>query len=112
MKKRDIISVFFTEILEPLLIALAITIVIYGFLAFPSTVIGHSMDRTLANGENLIVDKISYLFQEPKRGDIIVFQYSPTQYLVKRIIGLPGERIELINGFVYINGERLDETLY
>ena len=74
-----------------------------------TTVSGDSMLNTLYNNDNLIVDKISYRFSKPKRFDIIVFPHEDTHY-IKRIIGLPGETVQIIEGEVYINGEKLEES--
>ena len=70
------------------------------------------METTLSDGDNLIVDKISYRFRDPERFEIIVFpfQYEEHTYYIKRIIGLPGETVQVIDGYVYINGEVLDEN--
>ena len=72
---------------------------------------GSSMETTLSDGDQLIVDKISYRFRDPKRYDIVVFpyQYEENTYYIKRIIGLPGETVQVIDGYVYIDGEQLDE---
>ena len=73
---------------------------------------GDSMEPTLSNQENLIVDKISYRFNEPERYDIIVcpFRYAENVYYIKRIIGLPGESIRIDEeGHIYVNGEVLKE---
>ena len=72
------------------------------------------MEPTLQHGDNLIVDKISYRFREPKRYEIIVFPYAYKEntYYIKRIIGLPGETIQVIDGQVYINGEVLADEHY
>lgn len=74
---------------------------------------GASMEPTLNDGDNLIVDKISYRFHEPERFDIIVFpfQYQPEVYYIKRIIGMPGETVQIDEeGKIYINGEVLPEA--
>ena len=62
----------------------------------------------------LLVDKLSYRFQNPKRFDIIVFpyQYEENTYYIKRIIGLPGETVQVVDGYVYINGSRLESDIY
>ena len=75
---------------------------------------GQSMEPTLSNGDNLIVDKISYRFRDPQRYDIIVFpyKYEEDTYYIKRIIGMPGETIQVIGGYVYINGELLESDIY
>ena len=71
------------------------------------------MENTLTNGDNLIVDKISYRFHEPERFDIIVFpyQYKEDTYFIKRIIGMPGETVQITDkGEILINGEELVES--
>ena len=76
-------------------------------------VIGESMENTLQDGDNLIVDKITYRMKNPERFDIIVFpyQYKEKTYYVKRIIGLPGETVQIMpNGTIFINGQELEET--
>ena len=72
------------------------------------------METTLQNGDNLIVDKISYRFRDPKRYDIIVFpyKYAENTYYIKRIIGMPGETVQIKDGYVYIDGERLLSDIY
>ncbi|HIY61974.1 MAG TPA: signal peptidase I [Candidatus Mediterraneibacter stercoripullorum] len=81
------------------------------FVGQRTQVSGSSMETTLSDGDQLIVDKMSYRFRNPKRYDIIVFpyQYEPNTYYIKRIIGLPGETIQIIDGYIYIDGEQLDE---
>ena len=76
------------------------------FVGQRTEVEGASMENTLHNGDNLIVDKLSYRFHDPERFDIIVFpfQFQDNTYYIKRIIGLPGETVEIIDGKVYING--------
>ena len=76
-------------------------------------VIGESMENTLQDGDNLIVDKITYRMHDPERFDIIVFpyQYKENTYYVKRIIGLPGETVQIMpNGTIFINGQELEES--
>ena len=73
---------------------------------------GHSMEPALSDGDNLIVDKISYRFHDPERFDIIIFpyQWEPNTYYIKRIIDLPGETIQIDDeGNIYIDGEVLQE---
>lgn len=74
---------------------------------------GRSMNATLNDGDNLIVEKLSYRFGDPERFDIIVFppQESPKEHYIKRIIGLPGETVQIdAEGKIYINGEVLEEN--
>ena len=84
------------------------------FVGQRTEVEGASMENTLHNGDNLIVDKLSYRFRDPERFDIIVFpyQYEENTYYIKRIIGLPGETVQLVDGYVYINGSRLESDIY
>ena len=70
------------------------------------------MTPTLEHNDNLIVDKISYRFQDPERFDVVVFDYQDGRYFIKRVIGLPGETIQIINGSVYINNVLLEEDIY
>lgn len=73
-----------------------------------------SMESTIMKDDNLIGFRLAYKFQEPKRGDVVIFPYpdDPKINYVKRIIGMPGETVEIHDGGVYINGEILDETGY
>lgn len=93
-------------------IIIGLTWLIIAFVGQRTRVSGHSMEATLHDGDNLIVDKLSYHFREPKRFEIIVFPYRHKEntYYIKRIIGLPGETVQVKDGYVYINGEKLDEN--
>lgn len=96
-----------------ILVILVLTYCAVVFLGQRTSVIGSSMEPTLSDGDNLIVDKITYRFREPRRFDIIVFpyQYTKNTYYIKRIIGLPGEKIRIDQeGKIYINGEVLEEN--
>lgn len=96
-----------------LLVVLVITYLIILYVGQRTEVSGDSMEPTLSNGDNLIVDKISYRFKDPERFDIIVFpfQYQKDTYYIKRIIGLPGETVQIDeDGNIYINGEILEES--
>ncbi len=96
-----------------LLVVLAITYLIIAFVGQRTEVNGNSMQPTLNDGDNLIVDKISYRFRDPERFDIIVFPfvYKESTYYIKRIIGLPGETVQIDEeGNIYINGEILQES--
>lgn len=97
-----------------ILVVLGITYLIIHFVGQRTKVRGDSMYPTMHDGDNLIVDKISYRFNEPKRFDIIVFhpvREKEDVYYIKRVIGLPNERVRIDeNGYIYINGERLTES--
>ena len=94
-----------------ILVIIGLTYLIITFVGQRTRVSGHSMETTLSDGDNLIVDKISYRFREPERFEIVVFpyQYEENTYYIKRIIGLPGETVQILDGSVYINGEKLEE---
>lgn len=85
------------------------TYLIITYVGVRTRVSGQSMQPTLHDGDNLLVDKLTYRFREPKRYEIVVFpyKYEEDTYYIKRIIGLPGETVQIIDGYVYINGEKL-----
>lgn len=95
---------FFTELLKFVVVAAIIVIPVRLFVAQPFIVSGQSMDTTFANGQYLIVDELSYHFNAPQRGDVIIFRYprNPSEYFIKRIIGLPGETVHIANNTVTV----------
>lgn len=94
-----------------ILIIIGLSYLVITFVGQRTQVSGSSMETTLSNGDQLIVDKISYRFRDPKRYDIVVFpyKYEKNTYYIKRIIGLPGETVQIVDGYVYIDGKKLDE---
>ena len=94
------------------IIVVAIMFFVIKFVGQRTIVIGDSMNPTLHENENLITDKITYRFKEPKRFDIIVFPYkdNTSKLLIKRIIGMPGETVQIKNSRVYINDHELNEN--
>ena len=95
------------EVLKILFISLAIVLPIRYFIVQPFIVRGASMDPTYRDGQYLIIDELSYDFRNPARGEVIVFHYpkDPSQFFIKRIIALPGERIQIAKGRVTIFNE-------
>ena len=93
-------------------VILGATFLIVTYVGQRTKVSGSSMESSLQNGDNLIVDKISYRFRDPERYEIVVFPYRHQEntYYIKRIIGLPGEIVQIKKGEVYINGELLGEN--
>lgn len=93
-------------------VVVGITFCIITFVGQRTYVSGSSMENTLSHGDNLIVDKLSYRFRDPERFDIIVFpfRYEKKTYYIKRIIGLPGETVQIQDGNIYIDGEVLNES--
>ena len=110
-KKKKSLGRELLSLLGYLVIVLIATFLIVKFVGVRTEVIGTSMTPTLQDGDNLIVEKVTYYFRDPQRYDIIVFPYpeDPSRHYIKRIIGLPGETVQIIDGYVYINGELLDE---
>ena len=101
------------EMVVYILIVAALTWLLVTFVGQRTVVSGRSMNPTIENGDNLITDKISYRFSDPKRYDIVVFPFEDEtgkRNFIKRIIGLPGETVQIKDGEVYINGELLGET--
>ena len=97
-----------------ILIIIGLTYVIITYVGQRTRVSGQSMETTLSDGDNLIVDKLTYHFKDPERFDIVIFKYpdDPSQLFVKRVIGLPGETVNIVDGKVYINDseEPLDDS--
>lgn len=94
-------------------IVFLLTYLVIHYVGQRTQVSGTSMEYTLSDGDNLIVDKISYRFHKPERFDIIVFpfKYEEDTYYIKRIIGLPGETVQISqDGTIYIDGEVLEES--
>ncbi|MFH1462646.1 MAG: signal peptidase I [bacterium] len=109
---RKILS-FIWEIAKIAIIALVIVVPIRYFVFQPFFVKGQSMEPNFENGDYLIVDEISYRFQDPQRGEVIVFKYpnDPSQRYIKRIIGLPGETVEVKNGNVIVLSQQGEQIL-
>lgn len=94
--------------------ALVIVLILNQFIFNLSTVEGHSMQPTLEDNEWLFINRAVYLFGEPKRGDIVILRdphrnLGWNQYLVKRVIGVPGDAVEIRGGELYVNDQPLDE---
>ena len=94
-----------------ILIVIVISWLVIAFVGERTQVSGESMEPALSDGDNLIVDKISYRFRDPERYEIVVFpyRYDKNTYYIKRVIGMPGETVQIVDGIVYINGQPLGE---
>ena len=102
------------EIIKVLLMSFAIVLPIRYFIAQPFIVSGASMEPNFADREYLIVDEFSYYLREPRRGETIIFHYprDPRQFFIRRIIGLPGEIVKVIDGhLVIVNAAHEDGVL-
>lgn len=91
-------------------VALLLAVLIRTFLAEPTSVSGRSMIQTLQPGDKVMINKIAYKLGEPERGDIVVFETKEGKDLIKRIIGLPGDKIQAKDGKVLLNGKPLTES--
>ena len=107
---------FFTDLLKFVVIAAAIILPVRFFIAQPFIVSGESMSPTFENGQYLIIDELSYRLHPPARGDVAIFRYpkNPSEFFIKRIIGMPGEAVLLQNNVLTITAadgttERLNE---
>lgn len=110
-------SSFFLDLIETVVIGLSLFLVVYLFFMQPHQVNGQSMVPNFQSGEYVLTDKISYRLGDPKRGDVIVFHAPPSANcpvgtgcdFIKRVIGVPGETIEVKNDAIYIDGAPLNE---
>lgn len=105
------LSNFLLDILQTIVLALAIFMIAYLFLFQPHQVKGRSMDPNFIDGEYLLTDKLSYKFSQPKRGDVVVFEapINRREDYIKRIVALPGENVAVNSGKILINGRPLEE---
>lgn len=98
---------FFREVLEfviPIILAVAIALVLKNYVIANAKVPTGSMLNTIQEGDRIIASRLAYLNDDPERYDIIIFKYpdDESQYFVKRVIGLPGETVNIVNGIVYV----------
>ncbi len=100
---------FVLSILVCLFTALLLALLITTYVAHHTSVEGSSMEPTIEDGSQLVVEQISYYLHEPERFDVIVFPNNQGANYIKRIIGLPEETIQIKDGYVYINDKQLEE---
>lgn len=100
------------EVLRVVAIVFVSAVIIRFFLFQPFIVEGSSMEPNYHNNEYLFVEKLSYRFREPKRGEVIIFHYpnDPSVNYIKRIIAIPGDRVRIEDGLVFLNDKLLTET--
>lgn len=106
------LGAFFFDIIQVVVFAIALFLFMYLLVFQPHKIKGDSMQPNYPDGEYLLTDKVTYRFNQPKRGDVVVFEApgSGGDEYIKRIIGLPGESISVNNGKIYVNGQLLDES--
>ena len=88
-----------------LIVVIVVILFLIIYVVSITQVVGSSMSSTLQDGDVLILNKIKYRFTDIKRGDIISLEYADTKYLIKRVIGLPGDTVLIRDNTLYINGE-------
>lgn len=107
-KKKEEISPFYIVLkwLVDIVVVVGVAIFVGLYLGSQYTMTGYSMEPVLTNNDKVLIDKLYYHFEEPERGDIIMFQQKSNeeQYYMKRIVALPGETVQIKNGILYING--------
>lgn len=106
------LGAFFLDTLQVIVFAVAIFLFVYLLILQPHKIKGESMLPNFDNGEFLLTDKVTYRFNDPQRGDVIVFKAPPDYQdeFIKRIIGLPGESVAVTDGKIYINGQPISES--
>lgn len=111
------IGAIFFDFIETIVVALSIFLVVYLFFMQPHQVNGQSMVPNFQSGEYLLTDKVSFRMRNPERGEVIVFHAPNSAHcakgtgcdFIKRVLGLPGEQIEVKNNGIYVNGSKLTE---
>ncbi|MBU3805067.1 MAG: signal peptidase I [Candidatus Cellulosilyticum pullistercoris] len=110
-KKIESLKLIIETIKEPILAVLVAIVLIPSFIISNTKVPTESMMPAINPGDHLIVSRLPYYYRDPVRGEIVVFKYND-DFLIKRIIAVPGDQIDIKDNKVYINGELLDETAY
>ncbi len=119
MKMRPAFSIgaFILEFVQSIVLALSVFVLIYLFVAQPNQVNGSSMLPNFTDGEYLLTDKLTYMFSDPQRGDVVVFRAPASEACseneceyIKRIIGVPGDKVMVKDQQVYLNGQLLNQN--
>jgi len=115
--QRGSIGGFVLDFIQSIVLALAVFVILYLFVAQPNQVSGSSMLPNFVDKEFLLTEKISYYLGDPQRGDVVIFKAPSTESCsaeeceyIKRIIGIPGDKVMIKDGQVYLNGQLLDQT--
>jgi len=108
---------FLLEFIQSIVLALAVFVLFYLFVAQPNEVKGSSMFPNFKDKQYLLTEKISYQFNNPQRGDVVIFKAPASEpcaadecEYIKRVVGVPGDKVMVKEGDVYLNGEKLDQS--
>lgn len=108
---------FLLEFIQSIVLALAVFVLFYLFVAQPNEVKGSSMFPNFKDKQYLLTEKVTYQFNEPQRGDVVIFKAPASEpcaadecEYIKRVIGVPGDKVMVKEGDVYLNGEKLDQS--
>ena len=105
------LGAFFMDILEVIVLAVGIFLIVYLLILRPHKIKGQSMHPNFPDGEYLLTEKVSYYRHNPERGDVVVFKPPISEdEFIKRIIGLPGDTVMVLNGKIFVNGQELIEN--
>ena len=113
-RKKKISSALLKEIFSwifGVLVAIFIGIFVVRFYGMTTTVVGDSMEKSLYNGQKVLIDSLRYVFSSPKQGDVVVFLPNGNEkahYYIKRVVAVPGDTVIIENGALYVNGERVE----
>ena len=102
----------FKETIDSIVVAFVIAMIIRAFCLQAYKIPSGSMLTTLLIGDHILVNKMAYLFNDPKNEDVIVFEYpmDPSKDFIKRVVGIPGDKIKIVNKQIYRNDKKIDET--
>lgn len=112
LQRLYLVGSYLFELAKGALLVVAVGIAVHSFIATVFVIDGDSMEPTLSSGQGIVVSKLGYLLGSPRRGDIVVLRFPGDPFkkrYIKRIVGLPGERIELKDGAVFVGNRRLEE---
>lgn len=103
---------FVFDLLQSVVVVMAIFVMIYLFIISPQEISGQSMYPTFESGEYIFTNKVEYKLHDPARGDVVVFKSPKNKNIdyIKRIIGIPGDQVKLVNGLYYVNGVQVNQS--